>query len=159
MKKTFFILFLLFSIVLCYADAGMWLPVLLKQKEAEMQKLGFKLTAEDVYSVNQSSMKDAVVFFGSGCTGSIISKKGLIFTNHHCGYSYLQRLSTLENNILQNGFWAATHADEIPCDGLTVTFLVYMEEVTKEVLQGVENVNDFKERDELIEKNIKTTLY
>ena len=158
MKKTFFILFLLFSIVLCYADAGMWLPVLLKQKEAEMQKLGFKLTAEDVYSVNQSSMKDAVVFFGSGCTGSIISKKGLIFTNHHCGYSYLQRLSTLENNILQNGFWAATHADEIPCDGLTVTFLVYMEEVTKEVLQGVENVNDFKERDELIEKNIKTTI-
>jgi len=123
-----------------------------------MQKLGFKLTAEDVYSVNHSSMKDAVVFFGGGCTGSIISKQGLIFTNHHCGYSNIQSLSTLENNILQNGFWAATRNDEIPCPGLTVTFLVYMEVVTNDVLQGVENANTLQERDELIEKNIKTTI-
>jgi len=158
MKKTTTFLILLFSIIFCFADAGMWLPVLLKQKEAEMQKLGFKLTAEDVYSVNHSSMKDAVVFFGGGCTGSIISKKGMIFTNHHCGYSNIQSLSTLENNILQNGFWAATLQDEIPCPGLTVTFLVYMEEVTNDVLQGVENANTLQERDELIEKNIKTTI-
>ena len=136
----------------------MWLPILLKQKEAEMQKLGFKLTAEDVYSVNNSSMKDAVVFFGRGCTGEIISNKGLILTNHHCGYSYLQRLSTLENNILHDGFWAASEKDEIRCEGLTVTFLVYMEEVTNEILQNVENAKDLQERDQIIEKNIENTI-
>jgi V8-like Glu-specific endopeptidase len=158
MKKSISILFFLFSITFSYADAGMWLPILLKQKEAEMQKLGFKLTAEDVYSVNHSSMKDAVVFFGRGCTGSIISKKGMIFTNHHCGYSYLQSLSTLENNILHNGFWASSEKEEIPCPGLTVTFLVYMEEVTNDVLQGTENAKNLKERDEIIEKNIKVII-
>ena len=123
-----------------------------------MQKLGFKLTAEDVYSVNNSSMKDAVVFFGRGCTGEIISNKGLILTNHHCGYSYLQRLSTLENNILHDGFWAASEKDEIRCEGLTVTFLVYMEEVTNEILQNVENAKDLQERDQIIEKNIENTI-
>jgi len=157
MKKTISILIFLFSIIFCYADAGMWLPILLKQKEAEMQKLGFKLTAEDVYSVNNNSMKDAVVFFGRGCTGEIISKQGLILTNHHCGYSHLQRLSTMDNNILHDGFWAATKDDEIPCPGLSVTFLVYMEEVTEEILKGVENAANLQERDEIIEKNIITT--
>jgi len=157
MKKLISILIFLFSIIFCYADVGMWLPILLKQKEAEMQKLGFKLTAEDVYSVNQSSMKDAVVFFGRGCTGEIISKQGLILTNHHCGYSHLQRLSTMENNILHNGFWAASKEDEIPCEGLSVTFLVYMEEVTEEILKGVEKAKNLQERDEIIERNIKTT--
>ena len=158
MKKIIPFLFILFSILFCYADGGMWLPILLKQKEAEMHKLGFKLTAEEVYSANHSSMKDAVVLFGRGCTGSIISKKGMIFTNHHCGYSELQSLSTLENNILQNGFWAKSEKDEIPCPGLTVTFLVYMQEVTNDVLQGVEKANDLQEREEIIEKNIKNTL-
>jgi len=158
MKKSISILILLFSIIFCYADAGMWLPVLLKQKEADMQKLGFKLTAEDVYSVNYSSMKDAVVFFGRGCTGSIISNQGLIFTNHHCGYSNIQSLSTLENNILQNGFWAKTRNVEIPCPGLTVTFLVYIEEVTNDVLKGVENANTIQDRDEMIRKNIESII-
>jgi V8-like Glu-specific endopeptidase len=123
-----------------------------------MQKLGFKLTAEDVYSVNHSSMKDAVVFFGSGCTGEIISKKGLILTNHHCGYSLIQHYSTLENNILHNGFWAETESDEIPFEGLTVTFLVYMQDVPGEILKGVESANDFQERDNIIAENIKTTI-
>ncbi|MCL2435800.1 MAG: S46 family peptidase [Lentimicrobiaceae bacterium] len=158
MKKSISILFFSFSILFCYADVGMWLPILLKQKETEMQKLGFKLTAEDVYSVNHGSMKDAVVFFGRGCTGEIISNKGLILTNHHCGYSYLQRLSTLENNILHDGFWAASEKDEIRCEGLTVTFLVYMEEVTHEILQNVENAKDLQERDQIIEKNIEGTI-
>ena len=158
MKKitTFFLL--LSSIIFCYADSGMWLPMLLKQKEAEMQSLGFKLTAEDVYSVNHSSMKDAVVLFARGCTGEIISNKGLMLTNHHCGYSYVQRYSTMENNILLNGFWAASESDEIPCEGLYVTFLVYMEEVTNDVLQGVENAKDLQEREEIIAKNINTTI-
>jgi len=158
MKKIVSFFLLLSLIIYCYADAGMWLPMLLKQKEVEMQSLGFKLTAEDVYSVNHSSMKDAVVLFNRGCTGEIISKKGLMLTNHHCGYSYVQRYSTMENNILHNGFWAASESDEIPCEGLFVTFLVYMEEVTHEVLQGVENAKDLQEREEIIAKNIKTTI-
>ncbi|MDR0206236.1 MAG: S46 family peptidase [Bacteroidales bacterium] len=158
MKKSLSILILLFSIIFCYADAGMWLPLLLKQKEAEMQKLGFKLTAEDVYSVNHSSMKDAVVFFGKGCTGEVISKKGLILTNHHCGYYEILKLSTLENNILQNGFWAASHNDEISIAGLTVTFLMYMAEVTEDVLKGVDEKQSLLERDELIRKNIQTKI-
>jgi hypothetical protein len=158
MKKCTTILIFIFSLIFCYADSGMWLPILLKQKEADMQKLGFKLTAEDVYSVNHSSMKDAVVLFGGGCTGEIISNKGLILTNHHCGYSYIQHYSTMENNILQNGFWAATEADEIPCEGLYVVFLVYMEEVTTEVLNGVENANSLQERDGIIEKNSKEVI-
>ncbi|MDR2971783.1 MAG: S46 family peptidase [Bacteroidales bacterium] len=158
MKKTIFLLSFLLSIFFCYADPGMWLPLLLKQKEAQMQNLGFKLTAEDVYSVNHSSMKDAVVLFERGCTGSIISKKGLLLTNHHCGYSYVQQYSTMENNILHNGFWAASEKEEIPCEGLSVTFLVYMEEVTHEVLAGVENATNLQERDEIIAKNMKTTI-
>ncbi|MCL1851348.1 MAG: S46 family peptidase [Bacteroidetes bacterium] len=158
MKKSISLLILLFLIIFSYADSGMWLPVLLKQKEAEMQKLGFKLTAEDVYSVNHSSMKDAVVLFGGGCTAEVISKKGLLLTNHHCGYSYIQRYSTMENNILQNGFWAASEQDEIPCEGLYVTFLIYMEEVTNDVLQGVENATTLQEREDIIAKNIKTTI-
>jgi len=158
MKKQIFFFILLISFAYCYADVGMWLPVLLKQKEAEMQKMGFKLTAEDVYSVNHSSMKDAVVFFGRGCTGEIISGKGLILTNHHCGYAQIQNISTLENNILHDGFWAATEKDEIPIQGLTVTFLVYMKEVTDEILEGVETAKDLQERDKIIEKNIKTTI-
>ena len=158
MKKTFFLLILLFSILCSYADSGMWLPLLLKQKEAEMQALGFKLTAEDVYNVNHSSMKDAVVLFAGGCTGEVISEKGLLLTNHHCGYSYIQRYSTMENNILQNGFWTSSEKDEIPCEGLFVTFLVYMEEVTLDVLQGIENANDWQERAQIISKNSKTTI-
>jgi V8-like Glu-specific endopeptidase len=158
MKKYILFITLILSVIIVNADSGMWLPILLKQKEAEMQKLGFKLTAEDVYSVNHHSMKDAVVLFGGGCTGEIISQKGLILTNHHCGYSYVQKYSTMENNFLQNGFWAATEADEIPCEGLYVAFLVYMQEVTTEVLDGVENANSLQERDEMIEKNIKATI-
>jgi len=157
MKQSISTLTLLFFILFSYADAGMWLPVLLKQKEAEMQEMGFQLTAEDVYSVNQNSMKDAVVFFGRGCTGEIISKQGLILTNHHCGYAHLQRLSTLENNILHDGFWAASQKEEISCEGLTVTFLVYMEEVTEEILKGVENAENLQEREAIIARNIKIT--
>jgi len=158
MKKIFLLTTIFLSFLVVKADSGMWLPVLLKQKEVEMQKLGFKLTAEDVYSVNHSSMKDAVVLFARGCTGEIISNKGLLLTNHHCGYSYIQRYSTMENNILHDGFWAASEKEEIPCEGLFVTFLIYMEEVTEDVLQGVGNAKDITERDEMIAKNINTII-
>jgi len=158
MKKIIFSLTFVLIIGIVEANPGMWLPVLLKQKEAEMQKLGFKLTADDVYSTYHSSMKDAVVFFGRGCTGSVISNKGLILTNHHCGYSEVQQHSTIENNILQNGFWAITGQDEIPFEGLTVAFLVYMEEVTDSILKGTENVATLQERDKIINENIKNTI-
>ncbi|MDL2311715.1 S46 family peptidase [Bacteroidales bacterium OttesenSCG-928-B11] len=136
------------------ADEGMWIPLFLKYNEAEMQQMGFKLTAEDVYSMNNHSMKDAIVLFGRGCTGELISEEGLLITNHHCGYSMVQSLSTLENNYLHNGFWAKSKSEELACPGLTVTFLVRMEDVTEKVLEGTALNQSVTERDKLIEKNI-----
>ena len=137
------------------ADGGMWLPIFLNYNEAEMQQLGFRLTAEDVYSVNHHSMKDAIVLFGGGCTGELISSQGLLLTNHHCGYSYVQSHSTMEQNHLQNGFWAKSKEEEIPMEGLTVTFLVYMKDVTDQVLEGVTDKTSEKERQEIVQRNIK----
>jgi len=150
------ILFLLIYLqnVALRADEGMWLPVFLKYNEAEMQQMGFKLTAEDVYSVNHHSMKDAIVLFGGGCTAELISSNGLLVTNHHCGYSYVQKHSTLEHNYLQDGFWAKTLKEEISNPGLTVTFLVRMEEVTDQVLHGITNFTGEDEREAIIQKNI-----
>lgn len=158
MRKFLLVLSLVITSLFCFADAGMWLPIFLKQKEAEMQKMGFKLTAEDVYSVNNNSLKDAVVLFGGGCTAELISKNGLLLTNHHCGYSYIQRYSTLENNHLHNGFWAKSFKDEIPCEGLSVSFLIKMEEVTTAVLFGTNGISDLAERQKLIQQNIKATI-
>ena len=124
MKKLYLLLLCCLFVTFTRADEGMWLPVFLNYNEAEMQQLGFKLTAEDVYSVNHHSMKDAIVLFGGGCTAELVSSQGLLLTNHHCGYSYVQRYSTLEHNYLHNGFWAKSHEEEIPCEGLSVTFLV-----------------------------------
>ncbi len=137
------------------ADEGMWIPVLIEKYNIRlMQENGFKLTAEDIYSINRASMKDAVVLFGGGCTGEFISDKGLIITNHHCGYSYIQSHSTLEHDYLSDGFWAATAADELPNPRLTVTILKYMEDVTSRVLNGVTDDMDKEKRDALINANI-----
>ena len=119
------------------ADEGMWLPVLITQRIDDMQAHGFRLTAEDVYSVNQASLKDAVVLFGSGCTGEVVSRNGLLFTNHHCGYSQIQQHSSVEHDYLKDGFWAMSRSEELPNPGLTVSFLERMEEVTALVLKGV----------------------
>jgi hypothetical protein len=119
------------------ADEGMWIPLLIKKNIAEMQKLGCKLTAEDIYSMNHSSIKDAIVIFGGGCTGEIVSPEGLLFTNHHCGFGSIQKVSTPENNYLDNGFWAYAKEEEIPIEGLTVKFLNYMEDVTDRALDSV----------------------
>lgn len=157
MKKiTLFLILVLFSFT-SFADGGMWLPIFLKYNEAEMKELGFRLTAEDVYSVNNHSMKDAVMLFGSGCTGELISKNGLVLTNHHCGYSYIQRLSSLEHNYLHNGFWAASYKEELPCPGLKVTFLKYMVDVTDRVLEGAESLSG-SEREAVVNKNIKAIV-
>ena len=113
------------------ADEGMWLLPLLKQMNAKpMAELGLKLSPEEIYSINHSSLKDAIVHFGGGCTGEIISDQGLLVTNHHCGYGSIQGLSTPEHNYLENGFWAMNRGEEIPAPGLSVTFLVSMTDVT-----------------------------
>ena len=156
MRKTFlFTLFFAALLSIARADGGMWLPLFLNYNEAEMQQLGFRLTAEDVYSVNHHSMKDAIVLFGGGCTGELISSQGLLLTNHHCGYSYVQSHSTMEKNHLQNGFWAKSKDEEIPMEGLTVTFLVYMKDVTDQVLAGVDEKTSEAEREKIVKNNIK----
>src|SRR6201988_2349118 len=114
------------------ADEGMWLPMLLGQQVYDdMVKKGLKLTKEQLYDINKPSLKDAIIIFGGGCTGEIVSAEGLIFTNHHCGYDAIASASTLDNNYLQNGFYAKNKAEEIPTS-LTVQFLLRIEDVTRE---------------------------
>lgn len=137
------------------ADEGMWLPSLVGSRIADMQAKGFKLSASDIYDVNQASLKDAVVLFGRGCTGELISSEGLVLTNHHCGYSMIQRHSTVEHDYLKDGFWAMTQKDELPCKGLTVSFLDRMEDVTSFILQGYEPTMDENERVGIVRKNSK----
>ena len=119
------------------ADEGMWLPSLISGRIADMQAKGFRLSAEDIYSVNQASLKDAVVLFGGGCTGELVSPEGLLLTNHHCGYYQIARHSSVEHDYLKDGFWAMTREQELPCPGLTVSFLDRMEDVTAAVLKEV----------------------
>ena len=136
------------------AREGMWVPSLMKKYNLEeMQRMGFRLSAEDVYDVNHASMKDAVVIFGGGCTGELISGEGLLITNHHCGYGQIQRHSTLEHDYLTHGFWAANREGELPCPGLTVSFLEYMEDVTDRVLEGTEILSDGIARSKKIGEN------
>ncbi len=135
------------------ADEGMWIPLLIKKNIPEMRKLGCKLTAEDIYSMNHSSIKDAIVIFGGGCTGEIVSPEGLLFTNHHCGFGSIQKVSTPENNYLENGFWAYNKDQEIPIEGLTVKFLEYMKDVTDQALDSVTNDMDEMARLKKIEEN------
>ncbi|MCK9448734.1 MAG: S46 family peptidase [Bacteroidales bacterium] len=157
MKKFIYLVFaLLTSSHFVLAGEGMWIPVLLQQlNEQEMQQMGMRITAEDIYSINQSSLKDAIVLFGRGCTGEIISNQGLLLTNHHCGYGQIQRHSTLQNDYLKNGFWAMNQTEELPNPGLTVTMMVKMEEVTEKVLDGVTNEMTESERNTIIKDNIK----
>jgi len=156
MKKLILVLISLQLASASFAKEGMWIPLLLeKYNIEEMQEKGFKLTAEDIYSINQASMKDAVMIFGGGCTAELISDEGLVITNHHCGYSAIQSHSTIENDYLTNGFWAMSEAEELPNPDLTVTFLKYMKDVTDSVLMGVEETMTMKKREEIIEKNIK----
>ena len=135
------------------ADEGMWLPMLISQRIEDMQANGFRLTAEDVYSINQASLKDAVVLFGSGCTGEIVSRNGLLFTNHHCGFGQIQRHSSVEHDYLKDGFWAMSRSEELPNPGLTVSFLERMDDVTDAVLRGYEPSMTEAQRDSLVRVN------
>jgi len=137
------------------ADEGMWIPLLIEKYNIKLMKeKGFKLSAEDIYSVNKACMKDAVVRFGGGCTGEVISSEGLVITNHHCGYGQIQRHSTLKHDYLTNGFWAMSRQQELPNPGLTVTFLKRMEDVTGKVLSGVNDGMNDEVRDRIISGNV-----
>ncbi len=155
MKKTILLAVLLtVSLFPLKADEGMWLPALISRRIADMQAKGLKLSAEDIYSVNQASLKDAVVLFGSGCTGELVSDQGLLFTNHHCGYSYIQKHSSVEHDYLKDGFWALNRREELPNPGLTVRFLERMEDVTAQVLKGYKpGKMDELDRIKIVKKN------
>jgi hypothetical protein len=157
MKKQSLLLVLIISLVSAgaRADEGMWLPVLIEKYNIRiMQENGFKLTAEDIYSINKASMKDAVVLFGGGCTGEFISDKGLILTNHHCGFGSIQNHSTLEHDYLNDGFWAPAMELELANPGLSVTIMKYMEDVTGKVLEGVTDDMDAEKREALVNAHI-----
>src|SRR5215213_2151480 len=139
MRKAFIVSFLFVSLSLkALADEGMWLPLLLGQQVYnDMVKKGLKLSKEQLYSINKASIKDAVVIFGNGCTGEIVSAEGLLFTNHHCGYSQIAAASSVEHNYLRDGFYAKNKGEEIPSQGLSVRFLLRIDDVTKEVLDSL----------------------
>src|SRR3954463_12758555 len=149
---------LFFFLILCravQADEGMWMPQLIEaMKIKDMKKNGFKLSAKDIYDINKASMKDAVAVFGGGCTAELISNKGLILTNHHCGYSSIAGLSTVEKDYLSNGYFAMSAQEEIPCKGLTVTFIKSIRDVTAEVLANVQPNSSEKQKDSITQYNI-----
>lgn len=146
---------LLLSVAPVLAGEGMWLPLLLKSlNEAEMKAMGMKMSAEDIYSVNHGSLKDAVVLFGGFCTGELISDEGLLLTNHHCGYDAIQSHSTLEKNYLKDGYWAKNHKEELPNPGLYATFIVRMENVSDQAFEGLTDAMTPTERQAQIDKNL-----
>ncbi|MCQ2301292.1 MAG: S46 family peptidase [Bacteroidales bacterium] len=157
MKRLAFLLTfaVLFPSCLIMAGEGMWIPMLLQYNEKEMQEMGMRITADDIYSINHSSLKDAIVLFGGGCTGEIVSDYGLLLTNHHCGYGSIQRHSSVEHDYLTDGFWANDRSQELPCPGMSVTFLREMRDVTSRVLEGVTDDMDEADRQSKIEANIK----
>ena len=149
------LLLILFVFPTFAQQGGMWIPSLLKgMNETEMKNLGMKITAEDIYSVNKSSMKDAVPHFDGGCTAEVISPKGLILTNHHCGYDNVQSHSTVEHDYLTNGFWAYKMDEELPNKDLFVTFIIRIEDITTKVLEGVTNLPSEAEKQKKIQENI-----
>lgn len=139
------------------AQEGMWIPLLLKDlNEKEMQSMGMKMTAKDIYSVNEGSLKDAIVHFGGFCTSEVISDQGLLLTNHHCGYGQIQNHSSLENNYIEDGFWAKDLSEELPNPGLFARFIIRIEDVTEKALEGVDESMSSSDRQSAIDKNINT---
>ncbi|MBP5190426.1 MAG: S46 family peptidase, partial [Bacteroidales bacterium] len=155
MKKIMMLLAMAAVTISALADEGMWIPMLLGRNEADMQKAGMRITAKDIYDINNACLKDAILLFNQGCTGEYVSGEGLFLTNHHCGYSYITMHSTVEHDYLTNGFWAMNRSEEIPCPGLTATRLVRMEDVTAQVLEGVSSDTPESDRNAAIERNIK----
>ena len=152
---AFALTLMIFAAPFSRADEGMWIPLLIEKYNIRlMQEKGFRLSAEDIYSVNKACMKDAVLSFGGGCTGEVISPDGLLITNHHCGYGQIQKHSSLEHDYLTDGFWAMSREEELSNPGLTVTFLKSMEDVTDKVMEGVTKEMTVEERDKKINSNM-----
>lgn len=149
------LLLILFVVQMQAQQGGMWIPSLLKgMNETEMKNLGMKISAEDIYSVNKSSLKDAVPQFDGGCTAEMISDKGLLLTNHHCGFDAIQNHSTVEHDYLRDGFWAYKMEDELPNKGMVVMFVVRIEDVTTKVLEGINLLNNEADKQKKIQANI-----
>lgn len=156
MKRIFLLLTFMLSFVQLRADEGMWLMTMIKRLNGvDLKKQGLKLTPEEIYSVNNSSLKDAIVQFGGGCTAEMVSKEGLLFTNHHCGYGQIAALSTPEKDHLTNGFWAMKKSEELPAKGLSVRFLVRMDDVTKRINDKLNNNMSADQRKEIIDAEYK----
>lgn len=156
MKRLFLLLTFMVSFVQMRADEGMWLMMLIKRLNGvDMQKEGLHLTPEEIYSVNNSSMKDAILQFGGGCTAEIVSPQGLIFTNHHCGYGAIAAASTPEKDYLTNGFWAKNNGEEINSKGLSVRFFVRMDDATKRITSKLNNDMSADQRKAIIDAEIK----
>ena len=156
MKRIFLLLTFMLSFVQLRADEGMWLMTMIKRLNGvDLKKQGLKLTPEEIYSVNNSSLKDAIVQFGGGCTAEMVSKEGLLFTNHHCGYGQIAALSTPEKDHLTNGFWAMKKSEELPSKGLSVRFLVRMDDVTKRINDKLNNNMSADQRKEIIDAEYK----
>lgn len=156
MKRMFLLLTFMMSFVQLRADEGMWLMTMIKRLNGvDLKKQGLKLTPEEIYSVNNSSLKDAIVQFGGGCTAEMVSKEGLLFTNHHCGYGQIAALSTPEKDHLTNGFWAMKKSEELPAKGLSVRFLVRMDDVTKRINDKLNNNMSADQRKEIIDAEYK----
>ena len=143
-----------------FADEGMWLlPLIQKMNGKAMKELGCELTPKQIYDINHTSLKDAIVQFGGGCTGEIISSEGLLVTNHHCGYGNIQKLSSVDHDYLKDGYWAMNRSEELPCEGLTVTFLQYMQDVTPIIKKAEKKAaKTGAEADEVIEEAIKNLI-
>ncbi len=158
---------LVFQSLLSFADEGMWIISLINKNYDDMKKQGLKLSADDIYNINHASLKDAVVQFGRGCTGEIVSDQGLLLTNYHCGFGQVQAHSTPENDFIANGYWAKNKEEELPNEGLTVKFLVYIDDVTKAVFSALNDTMTYEERmkaikeksDELIKKATEGNNY
>jgi hypothetical protein len=154
--------FILLSLLVCltaflHAGEGMWLPLLLKAlNESEMKSMGMKMNAEDIYSVNQGSLKDAVVHFGGFCTAEVVSDQGLLLTNHHCGFDAIQSHSKLEDNYLTNGYWASSLEKELPNPGLFATFIIRIEDVTEAMMSGIKEDMDPKEKQSAMDRNMNS---
>lgn len=142
MKKHALSILFIFSAVCAFAFEGMWIPSVLNAAFDDMKANGLKLSKEEIYSINNTSLKDGIVLFGGGCTGEMVSNEGLLFTNHHCGFDNIQYHSSVEHDYLKNGFWAMTREQELACPGLTATFVLEMRDVTEEVLKGMEGVEE-----------------
>lgn len=157
MKRLLTIVSALMFALTAAADEGMWLlPYLQKMNIAQMQEEGCQLSAREIYSAGESSLKDAVVIFGNGCTGEIVSPNGLLFTNHHCGYSSIQKLSSVEHDYLKYGFWAGSREEELPVEGLKVRFIREIADVTAEIVGNIPSIAGGGEYDRIVEENTES---